>query len=234
MFGERLLEIRKDYGFTQEFFAQYVGVSKPHISKLEAGKSNPSKTLIRLICRLFKVNEEWLIHGTGKKYAKDGIIHMADREDAIRSSAAYILKYFYIAEALFPSCNLDDSIVDIFNNNGCLHVLNFLIKRMLSSPEGVEEVANTLKKTFPEFASYDTHSSALLSLPKEWLEISEQRESEFAKLEIWNDAQTLGFGGLEGLRFASLEENMAREEKLLSHRVYTVSESDECFGSDDL
>lgn len=68
--NERIREIRKDAGLTLEKFGAKIGITAPSCSQLESGKTNPSQQTIMNICRVFRVNEEWLRNGTGEKYRK--------------------------------------------------------------------------------------------------------------------------------------------------------------------
>lgn len=68
--NERIREIRKDAGLTLEKFGEKIGISASACSLLESGKTNPSNQTISAICRVFRVNEDWLRNGTGEKYRK--------------------------------------------------------------------------------------------------------------------------------------------------------------------
>lgn len=68
--NERIKEIRKDAGLTLEKFGAKIGISAPSCSQLESGKTSPSAQTFAAICRVFRVNEEWLRNGTGEKYRK--------------------------------------------------------------------------------------------------------------------------------------------------------------------
>ena len=59
----RIRKLRKARKLTQEAFAKSLGVNQGHISKIETGLANPSKQLIKLIGREYKVREEWLLEG---------------------------------------------------------------------------------------------------------------------------------------------------------------------------
>lgn len=68
--NERIREIRKDAGLTLEKFGAKIGITAPSCSQLESGKTSPSQQTIMAICRVFRVNEDWLRNGTGEKYRK--------------------------------------------------------------------------------------------------------------------------------------------------------------------
>lgn len=62
---QRIKQLRKLEMLTQLEFAQKLGVTNAHISKIESGKTVPSDSLIKLICSKFQVSEEWLTKGIG-------------------------------------------------------------------------------------------------------------------------------------------------------------------------
>lgn len=61
--GERIKFIRREFLLIQVQFAQRLGVTNAHISKIENGITSPSVALIKLICQSFKVSEHWLKEG---------------------------------------------------------------------------------------------------------------------------------------------------------------------------
>lgn len=67
---ERIAEISKESGLNKTEFGQRVGISQSMVSLICLGKANPSDRTISDICRVFRVNEDWLRNGTGKKYRK--------------------------------------------------------------------------------------------------------------------------------------------------------------------
>ena len=68
--NERIREVRKDAGLTLEKFGEKINISAASCSNLESGKTSPSAQTFAAICRVFRVNEEWLRNGTGEKYRK--------------------------------------------------------------------------------------------------------------------------------------------------------------------
>ncbi len=65
----RIKQIRKDAGLTQEQFAQKIGVSRNTIATYETSDRTPIAAVILSICREFNVNELWLRTGAGDIYA---------------------------------------------------------------------------------------------------------------------------------------------------------------------
>lgn len=65
---ERIKELRKALGLTQQKFADAIGVRQNTVAQYEMGRNPPNDTVITLICREFKVSEEWLRTGEGEMF----------------------------------------------------------------------------------------------------------------------------------------------------------------------
>ena len=65
---ERFKILRKDTGLTQKDFAARVGLSQNFIAQIESGSKVPSDRTVSDICRIFRVNEDWLRTGEGDMY----------------------------------------------------------------------------------------------------------------------------------------------------------------------
>lgn len=63
--NNRIVQLRKSREWTQDEFAEKMGISKNYVSLIENGKKKPSDRLISDICREFNVNEKWLRDGIG-------------------------------------------------------------------------------------------------------------------------------------------------------------------------
>lgn len=59
----RVKEIRKISGLTQEQFADKIGLSRNYVAMIEIGQREPSDRTISDICRVFEIREEWLRYG---------------------------------------------------------------------------------------------------------------------------------------------------------------------------
>lgn len=64
--NNRIVQLRKSREWTQDEFAEKMGISKNYVSLIENGKKIPSDRLISDICQEFYVNEEWLRTGKGE------------------------------------------------------------------------------------------------------------------------------------------------------------------------
>lgn len=65
---ERIKELRKSLGLTQQEFSDRIGVKRNTIAQYESGRNAPIDAVINLICREFNVNEEWLRTGDGEMF----------------------------------------------------------------------------------------------------------------------------------------------------------------------
>lgn len=68
--NSRIVQLRKSREWTQDKFAEEMGISKNYVSLIENGKKIPSDRLITDICQEFNVNEEWLRTGKGEPTIK--------------------------------------------------------------------------------------------------------------------------------------------------------------------
>ena len=62
-FGERIYNLRKKSGLSQEEFADKLGVSRQAVSKWETGQSVPDTEKSAAISTLFGVSLDWLVYG---------------------------------------------------------------------------------------------------------------------------------------------------------------------------
>jgi transcriptional regulator with XRE-family HTH domain len=60
--GKKLLELRKSNGFSQEEFAEKIGVSRQTISKWELNESSPDLKQAKELSKLFKISIDELIN----------------------------------------------------------------------------------------------------------------------------------------------------------------------------
>lgn len=65
---DRIKELRKNKKLTQAEFGERIGVKGNTITTYENGSRVPSEAVIKSICRVFNVNEEWLRTGRGDPY----------------------------------------------------------------------------------------------------------------------------------------------------------------------
>lgn len=62
----RIKEVRKTAGLTQQEFADRLGIKRGTVANYELGRNEPIDAVISLICREFHINEAWLRSGVGE------------------------------------------------------------------------------------------------------------------------------------------------------------------------
>ena len=63
---EHIKELRKFFGLTQSEFGDSIGVSRDVVGNLELGRVEPSELIIKMVCKTYHVNREWLETGQGE------------------------------------------------------------------------------------------------------------------------------------------------------------------------
>ena len=64
----RIKEVRKTAGLTQQEFADRLGIKRGTVANYELGRNEPIDAVISLICREFQVSEVWLRTGAGEMF----------------------------------------------------------------------------------------------------------------------------------------------------------------------
>lgn len=65
---DRIKELRKNLGLTQQRFADRLGLKRQTIAAYEMGNIEPSESTLLLICKEFGVSKDWLCSGDGEMY----------------------------------------------------------------------------------------------------------------------------------------------------------------------
>lgn len=68
--GERIKKVRKENNLTQQALADKIGTTQNSIARYEMNKITPSNAVVSLICRTFRVREEWLREGIEPMFRK--------------------------------------------------------------------------------------------------------------------------------------------------------------------
>lgn len=80
--NDRVREVRKALGLSQDEFAKRLGLTRGAITNIELGKVEPKPLLVDLICKEYRVNEEWMRYGTG-----DMFVHLNRQQKIAQFSA---------------------------------------------------------------------------------------------------------------------------------------------------
>lgn len=90
--NNRIKQVQKESKYTQQVFAEKIGISRTALQKLQTGENNPSEQTIRAICTQFNIRREWLETGEGPMNppeAEDDILIdeiMAQHSDFVRAA----------------------------------------------------------------------------------------------------------------------------------------------------
>ena len=71
MLGDRLKQIRKEKGLTQQALAAVLGTSASYVSDIEKGKKMPGSEFLITLKRNLGLNIDWLLAGEGHPYVKE-------------------------------------------------------------------------------------------------------------------------------------------------------------------
>lgn len=66
--NERIKELRKALGLTQQEFANKIGIKRNSLANYETGRNIPLDAILLSICREFNVSEDWLRNGIGDMF----------------------------------------------------------------------------------------------------------------------------------------------------------------------
>ena len=66
--NERIKQLRKTLGLTQQEFAERIGVKRNTIAQYETGRNEPIGSVLNLICKEYNVNPDWLRNGSGEMF----------------------------------------------------------------------------------------------------------------------------------------------------------------------
>jgi transcriptional regulator with XRE-family HTH domain len=95
--NQRIVQIRKNLGYTQEQFAEAVKLSRSFQGEIEKKHRKVNDRLIKMICLTYGVSENWLKTGAGEMFdaAKDPklerIIRNFNKMDPLLQD--YVMKY---------------------------------------------------------------------------------------------------------------------------------------------
>ncbi len=77
----RVKLLRKKLNMSQKTFGNKLGITGAGISKIESGQRNLTEQMIRMICKEFNINDDWLRYGKGeifKEKLPTGIDQLAE------------------------------------------------------------------------------------------------------------------------------------------------------------
>ena len=93
--NNRLKEVRKQLGLTQQELANKLSVNYNSVSQWERGVSNITDRVINQICSLFNVNKEWFVNGKGEMFRvnnQEVIDNLNERLDGLSEAEIEFLR----------------------------------------------------------------------------------------------------------------------------------------------
>lgn len=88
--NERIKQLRKVLGLTQQEFADRIGVKRNTVATYEGGRNAPVDSVSSLICKEFNVNEEWLRNGVGEMFIDSATFSLDEYAQSNRLSKTEI------------------------------------------------------------------------------------------------------------------------------------------------
>lgn len=86
-FGERIYNLRKKSGLSQEEFADKLGVSRQAVSKWETGQSVPDSEKASAMARFFGVSLDFLVNGEDTAGARQPVTAETENTQAVEETA---------------------------------------------------------------------------------------------------------------------------------------------------
>lgn len=69
--NQRIKEVRRSLGLSQEEFGRRLGITKSAVSRIESSSNGASGQTVKSICREFSIDYAWLTTGQGEMFAEN-------------------------------------------------------------------------------------------------------------------------------------------------------------------
>jgi transcriptional regulator with XRE-family HTH domain len=98
--NNRLKEIRIRLGINQGEFSKGLGISQAQLSAIEHGKQNLTDRNIKVICMVYRINEDWIRTGEGEMFAylESEYIEETDIDSLPPDEKAFLSDYRLLTE----------------------------------------------------------------------------------------------------------------------------------------
>lgn len=115
-FNEKLFELRKSNGLSQEQLAEKLDVSRQAVSKWETGDAFPEASKLFAIAKLFDVTTDYLLDDSLDRYTQPKAADRPDALDRVASSAGKIFeKYGWILGIILALYGLWKIVSNLFS-----------------------------------------------------------------------------------------------------------------------
>lgn len=91
---ERIKQIRAQMKWTQTAFARRVGVTRDVVASWEGGRVEPPEAVIRLICREYAINYDWLKNGRAPMNVPQDVLTMDKLTSIMNGDNAFLKAVF--------------------------------------------------------------------------------------------------------------------------------------------
>lgn len=166
--NEKIKEIRKQLGLTQQEMADSIGVSKQYFSKVENGLTELSKEKITRLCNCYGISLDWILSDKGGMFIKENEIinNLTHDVDNIHGVSAILGAFSVYIEIIFPiiekehplaimkdkistvqSLFIDDLFKSDYIKKSYTEIRNILNKK-LSEADYKDKILNTYYKVF--------------------------------------------------------------------------------------
>ncbi|MCK9599226.1 MAG: helix-turn-helix domain-containing protein [Sphaerochaeta sp.] len=83
--NERIKTVRKRLKYNQADFGKRIAVAQNYLSNIEVGQREATSKIVKLICKEFGVNEEWLREGKGEMFINESelLVTLGSRYDTL-------------------------------------------------------------------------------------------------------------------------------------------------------
>lgn len=179
LIGERIMQIRKEHGLSQEAFGEQLGVSRQAISKWESGQSFPDIDKLIAISKQYNVSVGWLL-GTEEQRLEGELteeqLHMVERitekyiaaipktaetSSVFKKRYVKVLTVIVVAAAIFWGFNLSHKLENIGDRQQSLENSVSYIQSNITNQIGgisnrVEEILKAQNSLLADYsAQYD-------------------------------------------------------------------------------
>lgn len=109
--NKRIKQLRQALGYTQQEFADHLGIKRNTVSQYEIGRNKPIDSIINFICKEFNVNSDWLINGNGDMFLDSSALSLDECADInkLNDTERAVIRGFMNLEP-----DVRQSIYDIF------------------------------------------------------------------------------------------------------------------------
>lgn len=166
--NERIKKLRRALDLTQKEFADKIGSTQNVLANYEAGRRNPSSSVINNICKTFNVSEDWLRTGEGEMFLpKPSVVLDALAAEYSLSGSDYALVEKFLA--LKPEAR--KAMIDYMKQ---------VVSAITAAEE--EEALLTVPPPVPTPSPVEQESDPLAALTKELAELKRQNQEMAAEI----------------------------------------------------